>query len=580
MSLPDNTSGNPTPASIANPNDAPEIAVAGQGATVVPTSGGSAAAERGWRTRLGFGGASSAFSASLLLMGSSLLSGIFSLLRNTLVARYFGTGTDTAAYTAAFQLPDTILYLLIGGAASSALISVLSRYRERGEQAEADRALCNILNVVAAVLLIAVLLGEVFAPAYIRYAFPKFREQPDLFAKCVHLTRILLCNPLFFFAGGVLGSRLLVRRIFVYQALQPVIYSGGILLGAVLLHSRMGVDSLAVGAAAGAFAGPLLMNYVGAHRTGLRWTPEWDLRHPALREWFLLNLPLMLGQSLTTTDSWIRNYFISGDKFDLSRLNFARLLFTAPMNVLGPAAGTASLPFFASLWQKKDIAAFSAAVDKSVSRMIAVSLLVGGWMIGLAPLIVQLVLRGGRFTASDSAITTRYFVVYTLSLFLWTSQNLYARAFYAAGDTFTPMVSGTVVTLVSIPVYGALYKTVGAEGLVWAADAGMLLHTGSLAVLLHKKRMVSIAELDGAELGKSLLAAFLGCLATLVAMSVLPAAHGRALALVNVIAGTIVWAGVCFAVLRVTGAKLPDVVLRRKAASKQVSASASQRVRV
>ena len=516
----------------------------------------------GWRARLGMGGSSSAFSASLLLMASSLLSGVFSLLRQTLVAKYFGTGTETAAYAAAFQLPNMILYLLIGGAASSALITVLSRYRD--DAAEADRALSNILNVVTAVLLAAVALGEIFAPEYVRYAFPKFREQPEVFRLCVHLTRILLIGPVCFFAGGVLGARLLVRRIFTYQALQPVIYSGGILLGAVLLHGPLGIDSLAVGAMAGAILGPLLMNFVGAHRTGLRWTPELDLKHPALREWFLLNLPLMLGQSLTTTDEWIRNYFISGDKFDLSRLMFARQLFTAPMNVLGPAAGTASLPFFALLWQKKDVAAFSKAVDTSVSRMISVSLLVGGWMIGLAPLLIQLVLRGGRFTAADSAITTRYFVVYTLSLFLWTSQNLYARAFYAAGDTFTPMVSGTVVTLLSVPVYGGLYRMMGAEGLVWAADVGMLMHTGALAVLLHRKRMVSLAELDGAEVGRALVAALAGGAGAWGVLHVMPVVHGRAIEIAMILLGSLVWAAACLAVLRALGSKLPDVVLRRK----------------
>ena len=185
-------------------------------------------------------------------------------------------------------------------------------------------------------------------------------------------------------------------------------------------------------------------------------------------------------------------------------------------------------------------------------------------MIGLAPLLIQLVLRSGRFTAADSAITTRYFVVYTLSLFLWTSQNLYARAFYAAGDTFTPMVSGTVVTLISIPVYGGLFKAIGPEGLVWAADFGMLLHTGSLAVLLHRKRMVSVAELDVKEVGRALMAAVLGCFAVLSALRVLPAMHGRVRESGVVLLGSIVWAGVCFAVLRVLGSKLPDLVLRRK----------------
>ncbi len=563
LSLPESIPANPEAASVTNPTDAPAV-VAGTGvgeptfaAESAAKVGHVAVGERGWRLRWGFGGASSAFSASLLLMASSLLSGLFSLLRQKLVAVYFGTGTEAAAYQAAFQLPDMILYLLIGGAASSALITILTRYKE--DEREGDRALSAILNVVVVVLLGAVLLGEVFAPHYVAYAFPKFQGQPDVFRLCVHLTRILLAGPLFFFAGGVFGARLLVRRIFVYQAVAPILYSGGIMLGAVLGHRALGIDSLAYGAMAGAFAGPLLMNFLGARRTGLRWSRVWDLRHPALREWFLLSLPLMLGQSLTTTDTWIRNWLISGDKHALSRLGYARQIFTAPMNVLGPAAGTASLPFFASLWQRGDLAAFSAAVDKAVSRMIAVSLLVAGWMIGLAPLLIDLGLRGGRFTQADAAATTRYFVLYTLGLFLWTSQNLYARGFYAAGNTLTPMLSGTVVTMVSIPVYAVLFRGMGAEGLVWAADVGMLLHTGALALLLHRKRMVSVAELEFGEIGKELVAAVLGGLGAFAMVRLSPLG-----VLADAIFGTMAWAVICFGLLIALRSELPQVVLRRK----------------
>ncbi len=506
-------------------------------------------------------------------MGSSLLSGALGLVRGKLVARYFGTGMETAAYSTAFVLPDMILYLLIGGVASSAFVTILSRYRERGAELEGDRALSAVLNALWVVLFAAVLLGEVFAPQYVRYFFADFQKTPGLTELTVKITRVLLVGPLFFFAGGVFAARTLVNKVFTYQAVGPVFYSGGSVLGALLLHRSYGVNSLAIGAMAGAFAGPLLMNAWGARKVGFRWTPVLNFRHPALREWLTLSLPLMLGQSLTTTDPWIRNHFISGDKFNLSRLTFARQLFTAPMNVLGPAAGIASLPFFAALWSQGKVAEFSASVDRSVSRMIAVSLLLMGWMIGLAPLLVDLAFRGAKFTADDAALTTRYFVLYTLGLFLWTSQNLYARGFFAAGDTRTPMISGTVVTALSIPTYVLLYRAIGPEGLVWAATLGMLLHTGALAVLLHRKRMVSIAELEFGELGRALLASVVGYFSLLVLRTVLPAADSHLASALLVGGGSLVWAAAVFAVLRMTRSRLLDVLLRKQ----RVSGSAGQR---
>ena len=57
--------------------------------------------------------------------------------------------------------------------------------------------------------------------------------------------------------GGVFGSALLVRKVFTFQAVSPLIYNIAIILGGVLLGKSMGVSSLAVGVVAGAFLGYL-----------------------------------------------------------------------------------------------------------------------------------------------------------------------------------------------------------------------------------------------------------------------------------------------------------------------------------
>src|ERR1700712_4333385 len=118
-----------------------------------------------------------AFSATLLIMGSTLLSGMLALVRQRYINRTFGAGPATDAYNAAFQLPDMLSYFLVGGVASISLITILNRYREKGDEAGADRALLIILNGVAVVFGIAILLAEVFAPVYTNIAFGKF--SPD-----------------------------------------------------------------------------------------------------------------------------------------------------------------------------------------------------------------------------------------------------------------------------------------------------------------------------------------------------------------------------------------------------------------
>ena len=49
--------------------------------------------------------------------------------------------------------------------------------------------------------------------------------------------------------------------------------------------------------------------------------------------------------------------------------------------------------------------------------------------------LIDLVYRRGHFTFADSESTGIYFFWFSLSLALWSSQALYARAFYASGNT-------------------------------------------------------------------------------------------------------------------------------------------------
>ncbi len=92
----------------------------------------------------------------------------------------------------------------------------------------------------------------------------------------MNLTRILLPAQLFFFAGGVFGAVLLVRKQFTVQAVAPLIYSLGTIVGGILLVKQLGVSSLAIGTVAGAFCGPFLLNWFFARRAGTHYRPMLD----------------------------------------------------------------------------------------------------------------------------------------------------------------------------------------------------------------------------------------------------------------------------------------------------------------
>ncbi len=76
----------------------------------------------------------------------------------------------------------------------------------------------------------------------------------------------------------------LVRKQFNVQAVAPLIYNLGTILGGLLLVKKMGITSLALGTVAGALCGPLLLNWYFARRAGVRYRPILDWRDEGLRE--------------------------------------------------------------------------------------------------------------------------------------------------------------------------------------------------------------------------------------------------------------------------------------------------------
>ncbi len=495
-------------------------------------------------------------------MAAVMLSRVIGYVREAYIAWAFGAGQQTDAYVAAFTLPDWLNYLVAGGTASITFIAIFTRYLSEKREAEAKEAFSVVITVMTAVLAVGIGLGEIFTRDIERYLFPHFR--PDQLDLCVYLTRILLPAQLFFYVGGVVSAVLLSKRLFLFPALGPLLYNIFIILGGVVLSSRMGSASLAIGAVTGGFVGPFLINAIGARRCGMGYSPSFNVRLPAFREWVRLSIPLMLGVSLVTADEWILRYFASGGAGDITRLNYAKRLFAVPIAVLGQATGQASLPFFAHLFGEKRLRDFATTVNDSVYRVSAAAFLASAWMIAAALPLVDLVYRRGRFHFSDSRETAVFFLIFAVSLAFWSAQGLYARAFYAAGDTVTPMIAGTVITAASLPVYAWLFRTWNVIGLAVASDIGIVANTLAVVILLNWRKLVPVATFAWCELGKAIVVSIVAAAASVGVARVVSLNGSRAADVFALGLVSLTWAAAVAAGLWVTRSELPSALRRRK----------------
>jgi putative peptidoglycan lipid II flippase len=502
-----------------------------------------------------------AFSATVLLMSTILLSRVIGYVREAYIAYAFGAGGVVDAYVAAFTLPDWLNYILAGGTASITFISIYTRFLAQKREDEAQKTFSVIITVMTAVFVVLTVFAEIYTRPFVGWMFHGFT--PSQMELCVSLTRILLPAQVFFYVGGVVSAVLLSRRLFLLPALGPLIYNVCIILAGIIAGKQLGIASLAWGAVLGCVLGPFLVNAMGAASVGTGYRISFDIKNAAFREWVRLSIPLMLGVSLVTADDWILRYFASSGIGDIARLNYAKRLMAVPIAVLGQATGQASLPFFARLFGEKKMQEFSDLVNASVYRISALALLSTAWMMAAALPLIDLVYRRGRFSFADSQETAIYFFWFSISLAFWAAQGLYARAFYAAADTLTPMVASTIITLLSLYVYRTLFHTFSVTGLAVASDIGILANTIIAAILLQRRKLVELRGLPWLELGKTALVAVLAGGLSFAVARVVPLRGSRTADLEVLVLISFTWAAAVLGGLWLLRSDLPQTLRRR-----------------
>jgi putative peptidoglycan lipid II flippase len=506
--------------------------------------------------------------AAALLIFTVFLSRVLGFMRDAVIAALFGATGKTDAFYAAFTIPDVLNYFVAGGTLAITFIPIYTRHLKAEDEAGGNRVLSIIATIMTLVVVIGIVVLEWFTPELTASYLRKLRPQ-DL-GLAVSLTRILLPAQLFFYLGGLSSATLFSRKRFVAAAMAPLIYNLGIIVGGALFGRRFGIASLAWGALAGAIVGPFGVMSVAAWRAGMRYRPSLAVRDREFREWILASIPLMLGVSLVMADDWFIRFFAAADVGAITCLNYARKLVQVPIAVAGQAVGQASMPFFAQYWAEGERKKLGDLVTSSARSSAAIAAVAACGLIALAEPTVDLLFRRGHFSIEQVAPTAQYVIGFAAAIPLWAMQNILARAFYATGDTLTPMVSGTLVMALSLPMYWLLSRTLGIIGLVLASDIGIFMHTAAL-LLLMPRRLDTVAR--GNLVGGTLRGYAVGALAALPAWAAthfMPHGrlHGHPLVLVQLAVGGLIFSSVAALLARPLGANdviaLFDRVLRRR----------------
>ncbi|MCK8603121.1 murein biosynthesis integral membrane protein MurJ [Desulfoferrobacter suflitae] len=414
--------------------------------------------------------------AAFIMGASILVSRFMGLIRDKTISYFFGASNQSDLYFAAFVIPDFINYLLAGAYFSITLIPLLADYFDHNEQ-DGWHFFSTVFTWIGLIISVLTGVAMILAPQLAHIAAPGLQEE-DL-TRLAWFLRIILPAQICFLLGSCLSAVLYLRKQFTVPALTPLIYNLSIIAGGVLLHG-WGIVGFCWGVLAGALLGNLLLPYL-AVRWGGGLRLRFSLYHPGLKRFIVLALPLMLGQSIVVLDEQLVRVFGSlAGVGAISWLSYARRIMLVPVGVVAQAAGVASFPFLADLFSKKNFTQFHKTLNEALKSVLTLLIPVSLWMMVVARPTITLIFQQGHFGWQDTEQTALLLQILLAAVFCWGFQQVLGRGFYACQDTLTPAILGTIVMLISLPVYYVLTQHYQAVGVALASAISVALYTAAL----------------------------------------------------------------------------------------------------
>ena len=482
------------------------------------------------------GKGSGAGSAAAFVAAGIFTSRVMGLVREKAVAYFFGVGAHLDVYQLVMRGANLLNNLLGEGTLSASFIPIYSRMLEEGRERDAGRFAGAVLGLMIAAVATVTLLGVVFANAAVTVIAPGFLGDAeavaagtmtvDRFPLAVSMFRIALPMAGFLalsaWALGVLNSH---RRFFLPYVAPSILnvavvtalvvaataaFDDPFSLGALDVIPTADLNALLVAAVVGSLIGGVLqfgiqLPLVFKLTEGLRLSLS--TRVEGVKESFKAFGPVVAGRGVAQVSSYIDTILAGlAAAGTLGALRPALVLYLLPISLFGMSVAASELPELSRISEDR-LAAFLDRVQRSIRQVLYLVLPTAVVYLGFGTLIVGALFGGGAFNQEDVWLVSLILGGYALGLAATSVSRMLQNSFYALSDTKTPakiavarvVVSGVIGAALmfwfdTMPVASVIPVAAGDEpltlaavGLALGASCGAWVELAALAWALRRR---------------------------------------------------------------------------------------------
>jgi putative peptidoglycan lipid II flippase len=417
---------------------------------------------------------------------ATMSSRVLGLVREQVLAYFFGAGNAMDAFIIAFRIPNLLRDLFAEGAMSAAFVPAFTRQLTLNGKPRAWQLGNHVTNGLLLVTIPLVILGMLFAEPLVRLYAADYAAEPGKLEDTILLTRIMLPFLTVVAVASVLMGMLNALRHFFVPALAPAMFNVGTILCVVTLGGVMvglglpPIAAAAVGTLVGGL-GQIALQWPLLRREGFRYQRGLDVSDPDLRRVAVLMGPAIVGLAAVQVNLFVNSVLATGEGTGaVSWLSYAFRLMYLPIGLFGVSIATAAIPGISTHAARGDLTEMRRAVSRGLRMMLMLNVPATFGLVALAAPIVALVFERGQFTASDTSATAAALVFYAPGLIGYSAVKLVSPAFYALQDSRTPVIVSVLTMVLNVVLNVALVDVMGYRGLALGTAMAALFNAGVL----------------------------------------------------------------------------------------------------
>ena len=427
--------------------------------------------------------------SSMVYSALTLVSRFMGLARDLVITARLGGSTNIAAdaYFTALTFPNLFRRIFAEGAFAAAFVPDYSRRLVSDGREAADAFAADSLATLAAATVAVTIICQLAMPWLMMAYSPGYLSDPPKFKLAVLLTQITMpylpCISIASLFAGILTA----RGRFVIYGLYPTILNLVMLIAvlpqkdptAAAFAASIGVVIAGVGQAA--------ICWWGAERTGakirlraLKFTPE--IKALARRA-----VPGVIASSAVQINLFISAILASQVAGMRVWLNIAERFYQLPLSLVGVAIGVALLPRLSTAFQMKDHDDTQGAMDQAIVFALALSLPAAAALMAMPVYLADGFFARGEFTHADAASSGALLFHYGWGVPAFVLIKVLQPAFFARGDTKTPMRFSLISVVVNIVLGVGLFYTIGFPGIAISTAIASWGTVAQMTVLLWRQ---------------------------------------------------------------------------------------------